>query len=120
MKLFYIGILILGLSLSGCDASNGDTVLLRVQNATSVHFTEVHIQFLGSPETYRTVQAGAFSDYRPFDTAYRYGLVEVTTVDTTYRLQPIDYVGETPLGAGRYTFRLSLSNEQMGLELIRE
>ena len=122
LKIFHTSLLICALVLGGCDALNdsSDETRLRVENRTQTDFTAVEIQFMGEPQQYGAVEAGAFSDYRTFAEAYRYGLVVAKTADTTYRLQPIDYVGESPLDAGRYTYRLTLNDEQLSLELIRE
>jgi hypothetical protein len=108
--------------LTGCDTLNGPSgpTLLRVENRSQTDFTSVFVQFTDEPTHYGAVDVGAFSGYRSFETAYRYGLVEARAADTTYRLQPIDYVGESPLGAGRYTYRLTLEDGHFGLTLVRD
>lgn len=115
-----VALFALVLCLSGCDALNDSPgrVLLRVENRSPVDLTNVLVRFTDTPRNYGAVEAGMFSDYRPFTTAYRYGYIEAQTPDTTYRLQPIDYVGESPLQAGRYTYRLTLEDEQLGLTLV--
>ena len=116
------GILVVALCFSGCDTLDGPSgpTLLRVENRSQMDFTSVHVQFMDEPEYYGAVEAGALSDYRPFETAYRYGLVVAQTPDTTYRLQPIDYVGESPLGTGRYTYRLTVDDGHFGLTLVED
>lgn len=104
-----LSFLLLVLLLTGCDSSDDGPTLLRVENAGATDFSEVVVQFTGSPARFGALPAGQASSYRTFDVAYRYGYIEVTADGETYVLQPIDYVGETPLGAGRYTYRLNIA-----------
>lgn len=122
MKSLRASFLVLAFLLIGCDTLNEtpDNALLRVENQSQTNFTNVRVQFMAEPKDYGAVKAGTFSAYRTFETAYRYGLVEAQTADTTYRLQPIDFVGESPLQAGRYTYRLTLEDAQLGLEFVED
>jgi hypothetical protein len=123
MQPIRVCLLVIAFFLStGCDTLNGPSgpALLRVENRSQTDFTDVFVQFMDEPTHYGAVDAGALSAYRPFETAYRYGLIEAQAADTTYRLQPIDYVGESPLGAGRYTYRLTIKDGSFGLTLVRD
>ena len=59
----------------------------------------------GSPVTANASTADTFI-YQTFDLAYRYAFVELEIDGKTYTLQPIDYVGETPLENGNYTYSI--------------
>jgi len=102
--------LAMALTLSGC--SEDDRVLLRVRNSSDRDFEEVFV-VSGEPLTagkyFGNVPSGATSDYRPFDLAYSYGYVRVTSGGEEYTFIPIDYVGEKPLTPGSYTYVLGLS-----------
>ena len=98
---------------TGCDGTGAEddpnTVLLRLKNQSSTDFSAALVRFPETEGSYGALAAGEASAYRPFDTAYRYGYVEVEAEGRTYRIQPFDYVGEEPLEKGRYTYRLDLS-----------
>tara|TARA_R110002126_G_scaffold90404_1_gene215484 strand:+ start:4537 stop:4701 length:165 start_codon:yes stop_codon:yes gene_type:complete len=53
--------------------------------------------------------------------AFRYAYIELTVDEEPYRLQPYNFVGETPLENGSYTYSLNLDNKgNVLLELIEE
>ena len=52
--------------------------------------------------------AGKASDYRTMRVAYRYGSVRLHIGTNEMQLMPDDYVGELPLGSGKFTYVLDL------------
>lgn len=106
--------------LAGCrSAMEPSDVQVRVRNASALDFESVAVQFPGSREEYGALAAGEATDYRAVETAYRIATVEVRVEGEVLRLQVIDYVGETPLPAGRYTYRLIVAGgERLELELV--
>ena len=52
--------------------------------------------------------------YRSFDTAYNYAYIQIFIDDKEFKLQPIDYVGEQPLGIGNFTYLLDISDYRAG------
>jgi hypothetical protein len=50
-----------------------------------------------------SIAPGATAEYRTVDGAYRYGYLDVLVDGTRRILQPIDYVGESVIGEGRFT-----------------
>ena len=89
-------------------ASTGKSVMVRVENATDRNFESVLVSFIGKEKRYGKIAAGKKSSYVVVDRAYQYARVEVRLVGSTEKvvLQPIDFVGESLLGPGRYTYRL--------------
>ena len=59
---------------------------------------------------------GEVSAYQRADGAYSYGALKVVADGVERRIQPIDFVGETPLSAGRYTFVIVASTFPGGIE----
>ena len=49
---------------------------------------------------------------------YRYGHVSVSTQTGPLEIFPIDYVGESPLGAGNYTYVLTVSGGRLFTECV--
>ena len=109
--------------LAGCalGAPGGDPEV-RVANRSTLDFDRVLVTFSDREVDYGSVTAGAASDYRAARGAYGYARVEVHVDTARLVLQPIDFVGETPLGAGRYTYALTLgaSGRDLGLTLERD
>lgn len=106
-------IAILASLLAACTPfTSPDEVEIRVANRSSRDFDRVLVNFYDDPVDYGTVPAGGVSAYRRAMEAYRYAYVEVRLDATRLVLQPIDYVGETPLAKGRYTYALSLTADR--------
>jgi hypothetical protein len=84
-------------------------VEVRVANESSVDFDFVSVGFPGGAIDFGSVAAGGFSPYRRVERAYAYTAVTVLAGGAAVTLQPIDYVGERPLHAGRHTYALGLT-----------
>ncbi len=59
-----------------------------------------------------TLEPGATSSYLPFNEAYRYAHVRLQIDGQEFMIMPIDYVGETKLAKGKYTYTLTVSDYQ--------
>ncbi len=111
----------LAASLLGCgDGVSGPDggTRLRVRNASTVELRSVLV-VLPSEEriSAATLAAGAATGYTAVRTAYRYAYVEASIAGRRVVLQPIDYVGEQPLGAGCFTYDLTVdaAQQQLGI-----
>jgi hypothetical protein len=104
----------IGLSLFSCkkeDAmspGSGD-IFIRVRNASQYPFDDIVVNTSGGENKYSTVAAGQKSDYKAFTKAYKYAYVKLNTQGQDLGIQPIDYVGETPLQPGHYTYALDVT-----------
>ena len=102
---------ILAFVLVGCDSTFDpnpfNRVFLRVFNNSDYHFENVMVNSV----SFGTVAKYSFSEYRPFDIAYHYGAVSLRIAGKLFQIIPIDYVGETPLSGGFYTYMLSVDFE---------
>jgi len=83
---------------------NGPTSDVRIHNATDHDLQDVVV----GPAHYGSIQRGVSSGYQSWGPAYKYAFVSVLADGKPMLIQPIDYVGETPLGPGRFTYILSL------------
>jgi hypothetical protein len=116
----HLPILLVGLAMQlGCTTSSEPSgpVEIRVANGGSVTLEQVVIGFPGGTEDYGSLPAEASSEYRQVETAYRYAAVSVEVDGKTLTLTPVDYVGETKLTAGRYTYILTVDPERTHLGL---
>ena len=95
---------------------------VRVKNDSGYDFQNVRVNFKGQVENYGPLSSGKASDYRRISLAYRYAYIEVVVAGGQYKLQPKDYVGETPLEAGWFTYKLNFdpAHKTVDLHLIKE
>jgi hypothetical protein len=125
LRALWSGILLLGLVLGGCTSgqeSAAGGVEIRVANRSDRDFDQVDVTFTSDKVSYGSVAKGATSEYRSTPKAYRYALVVVTAGGETFRFQPIDFVGETPLAPGRYSYALNIdpNDRQLTIDLIED
>jgi hypothetical protein len=107
----------------GCSSpfEASDHVEARFRNATPFTISDVSLSWPGGSMQVAALAPGASSDFGRHDGAYSYGALEVTMNGTVRRLQPIDYVGESPLGSGRYTYVIKTSTYSPdGIDLTLE
>lgn len=108
------------LLLNGCSKKETiDAVLIRVKNASTLTFTNVYVNTSGGENNYGDLAAGQISEYKEFTYAYPYAYVRFEIDGQTRQLQPIDYVGESLLDNGKYTYELTVDpvNGNVGLVL---
>lgn len=89
-------------------ASEGPAVYLRAHNASDIDFDSLTVEFPNQTEAFGALAAGEASDYRLIDGAYRYAYAEARHRDQLYVLQPIDFVGESYLRSGSYTYHFEV------------
>ena len=108
-------------ALSGCDTVGvSGTPEVRVENRSTLVFDEVRYWAANNKLTYTDLGAGSASPYVEASGAYGYTTTMVVVGSDTVRLQVIDYVGETPLADGRYTYVLDVLGEAGSRSLTQE
>jgi hypothetical protein len=118
-----LALFLLGVLLSSCAlaSASSDAVEIRVANRSTRAFDRVIVGFSDGQRDYGALPAGAVSEYRTVAEAYRYAYFEVRLDTARLVIQPIDFVGETPLRGGRYTYALSLTPDRnLTFELERD
>lgn len=97
------------LSLVSCEKGASGLTNIRVHNASDYDFNNVEINTGHDPTVnFGDILSAATTTYKPFTVAYRYAYVRLFIDDKEFIIQPIDYVGETPLGAGNFTYVLDV------------
>ena len=113
-SLGFFGFVVL-LSQAGCDSPllpwGGGDVEIRIQNASAFPFERVDVVFPEDEVSYGSIRANSASAYRDVSKAYRYAYIEVEIGGEELVVQPIDYVGESLLRSGRYTYVLNVTVE---------
>lgn len=105
-----------GLSISGCGCAgrkagavgNPDAkVRIRLHNLDSIALTDVHVHWPVDSARFDSLPSQAYTDYIAVDSAYRYAYVKAKAGKRVWICLPMDFVGETPLAPGRYTYDIS-------------
>jgi hypothetical protein len=87
-----------------------DATNIRIENATGFTFENVEVNTSGGKNTYGTIDAKQKSAYKAFDFAYSYAYIKLFIDGKEFVLQPIDYVGAVPIGKGRFTYVLKVTD----------
>jgi hypothetical protein len=96
-----------------------------LSNVSQFNFQNIVVNTTTGNMNFENISSQQMTNFKTFQTAYRYAFVELEIDGQTFTLQPIDYVGETPLENGNYTYQIDAndSREQYGklsLTLIEE
>ena len=112
--------LAMSLACTGPVTGGTDQVQVRIANRSAQDFERVTVTFPSGKEDYGRVEKGKSTDYRPVEQAYRIAQVEVLANGRTLTLQPQDYMGESPLRPGRYTYALNVDegSGELRLDLV--
>jgi heat shock protein HslJ len=93
-------------------------IRVRVRNTSSVYFSDVYAVFPnGEKVHYGPIPAGGTSKYESVLEAYSYTYLRVKAGGRTYVYQPDDYVGESVLPDGQYSYALNLVGSRIDLAL---
>jgi len=99
----FLYLLIIVACLCGCRKE----VRLRIANRSDVELLNVVVRFPSQTEKYGNILPGRTTEYRKVNKAYRYAYIEAVIEGKEAILQPQDYVGESLLSGGNYTYSLS-------------
>jgi hypothetical protein len=69
----------------------------------------VRVEFPSQTEVYGAIPPNGVTGYRVIKKAYRYAYIEAVVGGEPAVIQPIDYVGERELKAGKYTYVLTIN-----------
>lgn len=99
--------------LSTSKAPLGEASHIRIENGSNVDFANVIV----NRKPYGDIARGQTTEYLEWEIAYSYSSVELSANGKRYKLQPEDFVGEKPLGAGYFSYVLSIDqNDNLNIE----
>jgi|GEM_PF-6262037 len=100
------------------EAPVPDVPQIRIWNRSEFDMEQVSLQILSQTESFGLIASGQTSGYVGFETAYHYGKLDVLVNGEQLSMIPIDYVGETPLEPGYYTYALDVQDGALSLEFL--
>lgn len=96
-------------SIDSACIVNDTLTNIRIKNGSHYDFCNINIVGPdGSLVHYGALRAGKTTCYYAYKEAYSYTYINLTVDGEQYVLQPIDYIGETPLGIGKFTYLLDI------------
>ncbi len=106
------------------DTNEPKDLQIRISNVSEFNYENINVNASGEMVEFGNLNSNSNSEYKTFDLAYRYAFVEFKIDGETFTLQPIDYVGETPLENGKYSYKINVNPnsqfERVTLELATE
>lgn len=105
--------------LSIACVTESEPTEIRIRNASSFDYVGLQV----GDQMFGSLPAGAETRYRDFGTAFRYNYVRLEIEGDEMILQPVDYVGETPLGPGRFTYEVRVIDRaagQLEIEVVED
>ena len=124
---FFIGVLV------GCSndtttetlTQQNSSIQIRIQNASPYKFENVIVNTYNKATNFENLNSNQKSAFKTFEIAYRYAFVELQINGKTYTIQPMDYVGETTLENGNYTYKITANSslnqyQKLSLEFIKD
>ena len=123
MKLKLTLLILTIFSLFSCS-DNDDSIIetnevnIRLANNSEFKFKDATYNGIN----YRDIEPGEKTEYQLLENQFPYGSVNITINGEEYGWQPIDFVGESLLENGDYTFEYNFDSEEQILtdELIRD
>lgn len=100
-------------AVSACSEDPTKTNI-RIKNNSEYDFCNVVLDPSSGPVNCGIVKKDKMTCYRSFDEAYNYAYIQFFIGDKEFKVQPIDYVGEQPLGIGNFTYVLDITDYNAG------
>ena len=114
--------LVAGLGACNNPFSSDDGTRVRLRNASAFELTSVTFNPGSRAVQFDRIAPGEVTEYRSVPHAYRYGMLDALVGGAQRRIQPIDYVGESVVGDGKFTYVITADQATRNLEttLIRD
>ena len=107
---------LLAFILLASAASTSNATEIRIRNDSTVELKNVVV----GDKKYGDIKPGRTTDYQHWEGAYRYSFVSLLANSKPLTLQPIDYVGESLLGEGKFTYILTLKSGYIDIRALKD
>ncbi len=97
-----------------CQKSSTDNagIFIRIENASIYDYSNIQINPNPTNDhLFGNLNAGEKSAYQQYEHAYSYGHVKLFIDSNSYQLIPIDYIGESVLEDGYYTYKIGATDQ---------
>lgn len=112
-KIIFFILLLVGFSAcSSREKKNQNELKIRLTNVSPYDYKNIIVNTSSGDVKFDDLKSGETSDYHSFKIAYSYAYVKLDIDGRTYVIQPMDYVGETPLEVGSYTYQIDANESQ--------
>ena len=108
------------ISCSKNEDNNPSELKIRLSNISQFDFENIVVNISTANTCFENINSQQKTNYKTFQTAYRYAFVELEIDGLKFTYQPIDYAGETPLENGNYTYQIDVNNSNLSLILIKD
>lgn len=98
--------------------TNQTELKIRIENLSQFDYKNIRVNPSNGVVNYGDLEAGQSSEYQVFELAYAYAFIELEIEGKTYTIQPIDYVGATPLKNGEYSYQIDANDLEMQYEKL--
>jgi hypothetical protein len=92
---------------------------VRIKNVSPYDYESLVV----GKDLFGDLKSGALTEYRIFERAYRYNYVSLVINDQVLKIIPKDYVGETQLGVGYFSYLIGvedLSRKILSIKAIKD
>lgn len=90
---------------------------IRIKNTSDKDFSNITISADCKKVNYGTLKSGQTSCYEIYEKMYRYASITLQIDGKEYKLMPVDFVGETPLGIGKFTYAVAFTSPENRLSM---
>lgn len=91
-----------------------NVVQIRIENTSNYRFDSVYVDTSGGENDYEMLNASEKTGYSTYTQAFRNAYVKVKIDGQELEWYPTDYVGETPLKPGKYTYMIGVNDLAAG------
>lgn len=121
MRKILILILISTIFYNCSSSEDANELQIRISNVSEFNYENINVNASGEMVSFGNLNSNSNSEFKTFDLAYRYAFIQFEIDGETFTLQPIDYVGETPLENGKYSYEININQDnEVRLELKNE
>jgi hypothetical protein len=95
---------------------------IRLRNSSAFDLTSVTFRPGQAEIKFAHIEPGSTTNYIPVANAYSYGYLEVLVDGVRRVIQPIDYVGESFIGEGRFTYVITIDPSTLnpGITMVKD
>ena len=96
-------------TISDCGEDVSKTNI-RIKNISDYYLCNVVLNPYNKETNCGALNPMETTCYRAYDIAYSYAYVQIHIGEKEFIMQPIDFVGEQPLGVGRFTYLVDIAD----------